>query len=159
MKLRGLIDEDFSNYKKPSMFIIFPYCNLKCDIENGSSICQNSSLLKEDIIEVDVDRLINRYLHNGITKSIVCGGLEPIDSFDDLIELISVLRNKYHCLDDVVIYTGYTQEEITSKIIELSSFRNIVIKFGRFIPNQLRHFDDVLGVDLASDNQYAIRYE
>ena len=36
-------------------------------------------------------------------------------------------------------------------------FTNIIIKFGRYIPNQKPHYDEVLGVNLASDNQYAER--
>jgi hypothetical protein len=40
---------------------------------------------------------------------------------------------------------------------QLKSFSNIIIKFGRFIPNQEPHYDEVLGVKLASDNQYARR--
>ena len=32
---------------------------------------------------------------------------------------------------------------------------NIIIKFGRFVPMQQPHFDPILGVNLASDNQYA----
>ena len=29
MIVKGIIDEDFVNYKKPSMVIEFPYCDLK----------------------------------------------------------------------------------------------------------------------------------
>ena len=36
-------------------------------------------------------------------------------------------------------------------------FKNIIIKFGRYIPNQQAHYDDILGVNLASNNQYAIK--
>lgn len=155
MKLRGLIDEDFTNYKTPSMFIIFPYCNLKCDKESGLNICQNSGLLKEPLIEVDVTSLLCRYLSNSITKSIVAGGMEPLDSFDDLIELIKILRQEFKCDDTIVIYTGYTEEEAFSKIEQLKLYNNIIVKFGRFLPNQLSHFDEVLGVNLGSSNQYA----
>ena len=35
----------------------------------------------------------------------------------------------------------------------------LVIKYGRYVPDQQPHFDEVLGVNLASDNQYARRYE
>ena len=31
----------------------------------------------------------------------------------------------------------------------------IIVKFGRFRPNQEPHYDEVLGVNLISDNQYA----
>jgi len=36
MIIKGLIDEDFVNYKKPSMTIMMPYCTFKCDKEYGS---------------------------------------------------------------------------------------------------------------------------
>ena len=35
MKLKGLIDEDFVNYKDPSLFLIFPFCTFKCEKECG----------------------------------------------------------------------------------------------------------------------------
>lgn len=37
----------------------------------------------------------------------------------------------------------------------LKKYKNIIVKFGRYIPNQKKHFDPVLGVELASDNQHA----
>ena len=156
MKVRGLIDEDFTNYKKPSMYIISAFCTFKCDIESGSKICQNSSLIKDtEIIEVSELELVKRYLNNKITKAIVFGGLEPIDTFADLVEFIIILREQFHCDDDVVIYTGYTEDEISKELTELKNYVNIVVKFGRFIPNQKSHLDEILGVELASPNQYA----
>ena len=155
MKLRGMLAEDFVNYKKPSMFLIFPYCTFKCDKENGNKICQNSSLINEPIIEISEKDLIELYIHNDISKSIICGGLEPMDSFDDLLSFIQLLRTEYNCLDDVVIYTGYYESELEKQLTELKKYDNIIIKFGRFIPNQSSHFDEVLGINLASENQYA----
>lgn len=155
MIIKGLIDEDFVNYKKPSMVIEFPYCNFKCDKECGQSVCQNSSLVKEPNIEISYDNLLIRYLNNPITEAIVLQGLEPLDSFSDVINLILWFRKKYNCLDDIVIYTGYTEEEIEWILQYIKNYKNIIIKFGRFIPNQKPHFDEVLGVKLSSDNQYA----
>jgi hypothetical protein len=40
---------------------------------------------------------------------------------------------------------------------EFKQFKNIIIKFGRFVPNQEKHYDEVLGIELASPNQYARR--
>lgn len=145
--------EDFTNYKKPSMFIGFSKCTWKCERECGMRVCQNSALATAKTINIDVDRLINVYLNNPITKSIVCGGLEPFDTMNDLEKLVVALRNNTD--DDIVIYTGYKEEEIADEINWLSQFPNIIVKFGRFIPNQERHYDEVLGVKLASDNQYA----
>ena len=157
MKLKGLTDEDFLQYQKPSMFIICPYCTFKCDKENGTQICQNWSLPKSEIIEIDTEIIIKRYLQNNITKAIVFGGLEPLDSFEEVIDFIELLRNKYKCLDDVIIYTGYRNDEIEDKISLLSQYKNIIIKFGRYIPGQKPHFDPVLGIDLISNNQYRVK--
>ena len=62
-------------------------------------------------------------------------------------------------MDDIVIYTGYTEAECKAScyIYDLLRYKNIIIKFGRFVPNQEPHYDEVLGVMLASDNQYAKR--
>lgn len=155
MKIKGLIDEDFVNYKKPAMIIEFPYCTFKCDKECGQPICQNSSLIKEPNIKIDYDNLITRYLKNPITEAIIFQGLEPFDSIADVTNLILLFRRKYNCLDDIVIYTGYKEEEIKTFIKYCQQFENIIIKFGRYIPNQKPHFDEVLGVNLSSDNQYA----
>lgn len=153
IKIRGLVDEDFVNYKKPAMFIAFPYCTFKCDVECGYSVCQNSSLVENtNIINIDEQIIIDRYIKNPITHSIVISGLEPFDSFNELVILIRSFREKTS--DDIVIYSGYNKEEITSYIEELKQFKNIVIKFGRFIPNQEKHYDEVLQVTLASPNQY-----
>jgi uncharacterized protein (DUF924 family) len=61
--------------------------------------------------------------------------------------------------DDIVIYTGHTKEEVQEREIYqyLLKAKNIIIKFGRFIPNQQPHHDKTLGVELASDNQFAER--
>ena len=155
MKIKGLTDEDFVNYKKPSMFIIFPFCSFKCEKESGVMCCQNSSLAHAKIINISEEKLILRYLDNPITKAIVCGGLEPMDSFDELSSFIKSLRVDYKCLDDIVIYTGFNKTEIEDKIQILKQYPNIIIKYGRFIPNQESHKDDVLGIELASPNQYA----
>ena len=151
MKIKGLISEDFVNYKKPAMTIMFPCCNFKC----GTEYCQNRPLAKTENIEFDISDIVIRYLNNPITESVVMQGLEPFDSWNDLIEFVKQLRESTD--DDIVIYTGYYKEEIADKIALLSKYKNIIIKYGRYIPNQEKHYDEVLGVYLASSNQYAER--
>jgi hypothetical protein len=104
--------------------------------------------------------LVNRYLDNPITKSVVFGGLEPFDTPEELEYFIDMLRLSYNCNDDIVIYTGYTEEELSDNLYHnwIITRPNIIIKYGRFRPNQDPHYDEVLGVNLASDNQYAKRY-
>lgn len=155
MHVKQIIFEDFVNYKKPSMFIGFSKCSFKCDKEFGSCICQNSSLANSPSIEVSEKEIAERYISNPITSSIVCGGLEPLDTFEELINLITEIRSLTD--DDIVIYTGYKYEEIKDKINILKKFNNIIIKLGRYVPNSSKRYDDVLGIYLSSENQYALK--
>lgn len=158
MRIKGLQDEDFVNYKKPSMFIGTSICDWKCCNEQclDKSICQNSSLANSKTIDVSAGEIYRRYINNPITKAVVIGGLEPMLQFSEVLELIYIFRYN-GCLDDFVIYTGYYPSEINNKIKELERYENIIVKFGRFLYNDKPIFDDVLGVKLASSNQYAKR--
>lgn len=156
--IKNIIDEDFVNYKKPSMFIIFPKCTFKCNKDCGRPVCQNYKVLEEPNIEVSINAIVNRYLSNPITSAIVLGGLEPFDSEEELKELICNFRDNVQ--DPIVIYTGYTEEELfkNKTYKKIISLNNIIIKYGRFIPDQDNHYDNILGVKLASSNQYAKVY-
>ncbi len=154
MEIKGLLDEDFVNYKYPSMFIVFPHCTFKCEKECGVRCCQNSDLAIAKSIDVDIETIVQRYKSNSITHAIVCGGLEPMDSFDELVSLIEHIRHA-EIYDKIVIYTGYEKPEIVNKISVLSKYGNIIVKYGRYVPGQEKHYDEFLGVYLASDNQYA----
>lgn len=153
MILKGIIFEDFINYKKPSMVLEFPKCSFKCEKECGVKMCQNSSLVNEPNITIDVEKVVDYYINNPITSAVVMQGLEPFDTYTELLNFITELRKQTD--DDVVIYTGYYKDEINEYVKELSKFKNIIIKFGRFIPDQKEHYDEILGIKLMSNNQYA----
>ena len=156
MKIKGITDEDFVNYKYPSMFIATSICSFKCEKECGiKGMCQNHPLTTAPSIEFPDERIVKRFLSNDISKAVVFGGLEPFDQFEELLELVSKFRAQTST--DIVIFTGYTELELSDKIQPLSQFKNIIIKFGRYIPNQKPHYDEVLGIELASNNQYAKR--
>lgn len=157
MIIKGLIDEDFVNYKKPSMVIMFPKCSFKCDKECGEQVCQNGTLATAPQMDISPRDIVERYINNPITSAIVMSGLEPFDSFGDLSYLLHLIRDEYQCDDDIVIYTGYKKDEISRELEIIGSHKNIIVKFGRFVPNQTKHYDDVLGIVLASDNQYGER--
>ena len=155
MYVVNIIDEDFSNYSKASMFIGFPRCSFKCDAECGSKVCQNSELARARKISMSVEKIVSRYMDNTFTCAVVFGGLEPFDTFDDAVRLIAYFRQ--YTNDDIVIYTGYYEDEIQDKVNCLKNYPNIIVKFGRFIPDRPSVLDPVLNVELASDNQYAKR--
>lgn len=149
MKLKGIVDEDWINYRTCSMYLIFPKCNFKC----GKDKCQNKDLINEPDIEISISDIEDRYILNPLTHAVVCGGLEPFDSWNDLIHFIAHFR--IYSEDPIIIYTGYTEKELADRIISLRDYENILIKFGRYIPGKDSHLDKELGVRLASPNQYA----
>ena len=172
MIVKEIRDEDFTSYKKPSMVIGFPSCSFKCCKEGGFpiEICQNCELVKSKDIEMTPEQIVERFINNPITSAVVIGGMEPFDSFSDLLQLVAALRKYTMC--DIVIYSGYTKEELENGWLQienrnsntrrmaydwLKTFPNIIVKFGRFIPNQEKHYDEILGVELVSPNQYAER--
>lgn len=153
MKIKNLIDEDFVNFKVPSMFISTTKCNFKCDKECGRAVCQNSALATAPIFDIEDKKIIKRYLDNDITEAIVIGGLEPFDTWEEMYSFIWKFRQLSS--DTIVIYTGYYPSEIAEQLKKLFKFKNIIIKFGRFIPNDKTRYDSILGVTLASSNQFA----
>ncbi len=155
MRISNLKDEDFVNYKKPSMFIGTCFCNWKCCDEAGISreVCQNYQLHNSKQHNLTFEQIYRRYINNPLTSAIVIGGLEPILQSEEVIGLIKYFR-EHNCHDDFVIYTGYYEEEIQNVIDTLKEYDNIIFKFGRFKPNQEKHWDEVLGVYLISDNQF-----
>ena len=165
MKIKNIIDEDFVNYKKASMFIGTCYCDWKCCKEVGRSVgmCQNSPLANSKSKVVKFSTLYDRYINNPITKAIVFGGLEPMLQFESVMGLIKYFRQK-GCKDDFVIYTGYYEDELQEEIKFIESFvkeydGKIIVKFGRFMPDQEPRWNRILGVELASPNQYAKEYQ
>lgn len=157
MKVKFILEEDFVNYKKPNMFIGTCFCDFKCCHEIGApeSMCQNEPWFQEPIKEIGADTIIHKYTSNPFTTAIVFGGMEPLLQFEEIVDFIQRFRKISN--DDIVIYTGYNKDEILDKIqiFQNNNIKNIIIKFGRYRPNEEKHFDEVLGVNLASSNQYA----
>ena len=159
MLLVNLIQEDFTNYKKPSLFLGFPYCTGKCNITNKKIVCQNEYLHNSNKIDISIEEIIDLYSKNNITKAIVCGGLEPLDSPIELFHLIEEFRKNFQ--DDFIIYTGYNQNEIQTinfiNNLKQANIKNIIMKFGRYIEGSISCYDELLQVKLASNNQYAVK--
>ena len=146
MKIFG-INETFNDYKKTGLYIAFTKCKLNC------FGCQNIELKDKIPLEIDVDDLSKFIINNPIIDSIICSGLNPMDSFLELQMLIHKIRRFSKM--DIVIYTGYKEKDLDWQIISLKQYPNIIIKFGEYIKERDYIFDEVLQVTLASDNQYA----
>lgn len=153
--IKGIQSENFQDYKKCSFYIAFAKCSFKCEIECGQKCCLNKELAVQPDLSIDSNLLVQTYMNNNLTQAIVIGGLEPFDTPVQLLELIKCFRKVTQ--DDIVIYSGYYEYEIYTYLNELKRYPNIIVKLGRFIPNRNTVTDSILGVTLASDNQYAIK--
>lgn len=156
MRVKAIVQERFQDYKLPSMFISTCFCDYKCCTELGLDIgvCQNAPLAQSDNIDIPDQIIYEQFVKNPITKAVVIGGLEPMIQINEVIDLINLFRNQgENC--PFVIYTGYYPNEIHEPLERLKQYKNIIIKFGRYIPNSQSKYDEILGVTLASSNQYA----
>lgn len=106
--------------------------------------------------DIKISDIFDRYVSNIITRAVIIGGLEPMLQFHEVYSLIYYFR-KNNCSDDFVIYTGYYYHEIEQYIKKLQDLNNIIIKYGRYIPDSNPRFDNTLGIILSSDNQYSER--
>lgn len=151
-----ILDADFVNNKLPTFNILIGIsCTFKCCQEFSTAICQNSDLAFKSPISLTIEEIINKFLSQDIAKSITFQGLEPLDNMKQLLSLIYFLRKQTDV--PVFIWTGYNERECAPLIwlIQHKGWKNIYIKFGRFVPNCEQHYDEILGVKLASNNQYA----
>lgn len=156
MRVKGITPEDFINYKLPSMFISTCYCDWKCctELDLDIGVCQNAPLAQAEIKDIDNETIYKQFAFNPITKAVCIGGLEPMIQINEVIDLINLFRtNGENC--PFIIYTGYYPNEISESLERLKQYKNIIVKFGRFVPNEKSRYDEVLGVTLASSNQYA----
>lgn len=154
--MKGITEEDFTNFKLPSMFIATCFCDFKCckELGLGLEVCQNEPLAQASIKEIPDNIIYTHFASNPISKAVVFGGMEPFLQFEEILSLLRIFRNN-KCDAPFVIYTGYYPEEIVSRLEQLASYKNVIVKFGRFVPGDKPHLDPVLGVELASNNQYA----
>jgi len=106
-----------------------------------------------EIVNIPDDTIVKRYVANDITKAIVIGGFEPFLQFDELYSLVRKFRENTN--DDIIIYTGFYRREVEKEVKKLSEFDNVYIKFGRYVPNGKKHFDELLGIYLANEEQKA----
>lgn len=144
---------DVVNYIRPTFNVA---SGITCTFKCGKDLCQNCELTKQKKITLDISDIIVKYDKQILAKSITFQGLEPLDNMNQLLWFIYDFRENHK--DDIILWTGYTKEECADLIYlikEKMKWDNIIIKFGRFIPNQKPHYDEILGVNLASDNQYA----
>ena len=156
MRVKAIVPEDFINYKLPSMFIATCFCDYKCCTELGLDIgmCQNAPLAQAENIDIPDQTIYEQFVNNPITKAIVIGGMEPMIQINEVVNLINLFRNQgENC--PFIIYTGYYPNEIHEQLERLKQYKNIIVKFGRYIPNSQSKYDEILGVTLASSNQYA----
>lgn len=155
------LEENYQDYKESSLKIVTSICDFKCCTEQGIdvSVCANHSYANNIPNKVKNKSILAIYNNmRPFCSSIVFGGLEPLKQLVELYGTCKYLRDN-GVEDDIVIYTGYYPHELNPHdMLLLISLKKVIIKFGRYIPNTTSRYDEVLGVVLASKNQFAVRF-
>ena len=107
MRVKGIIEEDFTNFKLPSMFINTCFCDFKCCTESnlGIEVCQNAPLAQAPSKDIPDSVIYQHFANNPITKAVVIGGMEPFLQIDEVETLIKLFRSNGD-ISPIVIYTG-----------------------------------------------------
>ena len=145
-------------YKEVSLLIpIGVSCTWKCEgcinKKHDSEYARLTPPLKD---------IMTLYKENVMAKAVVLAGLEPLDNLCDLKAFIRSFREQFD--DPIVIYTGYDLDDIWASCELTEVFkevllkdRNMVIKFGRYMKDRPRKWNDALELYLESDNQWVLR--
>lgn len=150
------VKEVFQDYKKSALMLGTCFCDWKCCKESGFpvTLCQNHSISKQGFHTVTFKQVLD-YVRKSYTDAVLFAGLEPFMQKKEVLSCVRYLREK-GVTKDIVIYTGYYLEELNEEVLEVCENCHVILKCGRFIPNRKPVFDKVLGVTLASDNQYGV---
>lgn len=165
IRLIDVKTDDITDFKETSILLVFPFCSGKC----GKS-CHNYKLIgQNNYKEYNINSIVNLYNRCSMHNAVVCAGLEPFDSFDELKLLVKQLFLNRKKSVSLVIYTGYELSEIKNKVEQLinlvqgypetsKSINNkLFIKFGRYEKDKKEYwYSTFLGVELATSNQYVI---
>lgn len=166
--------DNVTDYKETSLFLVFPYCSGKCGEE-----CQNKDLRKKEIKEFNTEDIIKFYQSLDTHNAVVCGGLEPWDSSEELKQLVKDFAIASFVKPvDFVIYTGYDNlckryfndvycetgkdffDLLQTWTIYANPGSNLIIKQGKYdINRKFPWHSDLLGVDLATNNQEVLAFD
>lgn len=154
--------DNITDYKNTSLQLIFPYCSGKCE---G---CQNYKLHESKVTKYRIKDIVHLYNKLSEHKAVVCAGLEPFDSFEELKNLLIAFAKNDKKID-FVIYTGYELEEIEDnkveellKILKTYSTNDIklIIKYGRYDKDSHNKWlSSILGVELINNSSQQYVYE
>ena len=137
--------------------------------DNGVSLAKDVIADKSDLLKIvqelkesgfDMLRLISSVDYSD-KFFIVYHFLSTVNSnvFTLKVPLIKSDASKIDSLCDLYDSANWLEREVYDLIYlsPLLKYKNIIIKFGRYIPNSENKYDEILGVTLASQNQYAKR--
>ena len=148
------IREVVGDWSCNAALIATAFCDWKCELEGTLTkcACQNSHLARLPNYDLTYADIIDIYSKYDTVSALIFAGLEPLLQLTDVLGLIEVFREDFS--DPVIIYTGYNKDEIFEALESLSEYSDIYMKFGRYIAGHKPHRDPLVGVELASDNQY-----
>lgn len=102
------------------------------------------------ILEEDSKDIIAKIKENPFNQGIVLGGFEWTEQYEELLALIEDARDAEL---EVILYTHYTIEDISTYFTELLKYKGIYVKCGEYDNTLLSITHSSYGVPLASTNQ------
>lgn len=124
------------------------------DCHNHCPDCFHQDRFDIPIYEDDSVDLIAIVKENPFSQGIVLGGFEWTEQYDECLDIIE--KAELAGLE-VILYTHYTIEDISTKYSELLNHKGLYIKCGEYDNTKLSQNHTSYGVPLASTNQRIYR--
>lgn len=141
---RGLYGDRFDNPWGLGTLIWAKDCHYHCE---G---CFHQDRFDLPIVEEDSQDIIDKIKEDPFSRGIIFGGFEWTEQYDELLCLIS---ESISAGLEVIVYTHYTVDQISTSYPELLNHKGIYIKCGEYDIHKVSATYSSYGVPLASTNQ------
>ena len=141
---RGLYEDRFDAPFGIGTLIWAKDCHKHC---NG---CFHQDKFDTPIVEEDSEDIIAKIKENTFSNGIVFGGFEWTEQYDELLHMI---EESISAGLEVIVYTHYTIEDISTTYRELLNHKGIYLKCGEYDNSRLSATYSSYGIPLASTNQ------
>lgn len=117
---------------------------------HGCPDCFHQDRFGIPVLVEEAEDIIKRVKQDPFTNGVVLGGFEWTEQYEELIAIIEAARSEEL---EVILYTHYTIDELSTRYPELLKYKQMYVKCGEYDNTKLDPLYTSYGVPLASTNQ------
>lgn len=112
--------------------------------------CFHQDRFNIPILQEEASDIIKKVKEDNFTNGIVLGGFEWTEQYE---ELLAIIEEATRAGLEIILYTHYTIEELSTRYPELLKYKQMYVKCGEYDDTKIDPLYTSYGVHLASTNQ------